>query len=100
MDIKVFKKSAQFIVKRNVSERIARVLATFEPQEGILHLIYCTRGTPASDDFEDCEIACAELIAEFPEIKKAKTQCLSSEEYLLENDKDEVFSSTVGWELR
>ena len=94
MDVKVFKKSAQFIVKRNVSERIARVFASFEPQEGSLHLIYCTRGMPTNDDLEDCEIACAELIAEFSEIKKAKTQCLSSEEYLLESDQDEVFSNS------
>lgn len=92
LDAAAFKKSARFIVKRNVSARVDRVFASFEPQDEALRLIYCTSGGPTDDDLEDCETTCAELIAEFPEIKKAETQCLASDEYVFPNDPDEVFS--------
>jgi hypothetical protein len=91
MDAMIFKKSAQFIVKRNVSERVDRVLTRFEPKNGTLSLIYCTSDLPTDDDLEDCEIACAELIAEFPEIRKAETQCQPSEKCVLECGFEEVF---------
>ena len=92
VDSATFKKSARFIIKRNVSERVDRVLASFEPKKGDLRLIYCIRGKPTDDDVEDCEIACAELIAEFPEVRTAETQCLSSEECTSMDNQDEVFS--------
>ena len=95
MDVVSLKKSAQFVVKRNVSERVVRVLATFEPTDGRLRLIYCTNGLPTDDDSEDCEIACAELIGEFSEISKAETKCLPSDEYASDNDDTEVFSRSL-----
>ena len=92
MDTEVFIKSAQFIVNRNVSERVDRVLASFDQKTGCLCLIYFISGPLNDDDVEDCEIACAELIAEFPEIRKAETQCLPSEKCGSEGDQTEVFS--------
>ncbi|MDR2155322.1 MAG: hypothetical protein LBE78_09905 [Burkholderiaceae bacterium] len=92
MDIMIFKNSARFIVRRNVSERVDRVLAKFEPKNGRLRLVYCIRGLPTNDDLEDCEIACSEIIAEFPEIREAETQCQPSEQYASETDLDEIFS--------
>jgi len=92
MDAATFKKTAQFIVKRNVSERVNRVLAGFDPKNGSLRLVYCTNGAPTEEDLEDCEIACAELTAEFPEIRTAETQCQPSEKCASENNQDEVFS--------
>jgi hypothetical protein len=91
MDAIEFKKTAQFIVKRNVSKRVNRVLTRFEPENGTLSLVYCTGGLPTEDDFEDCEIACAELVGAFPEIRKAETQCQSSEKCFFESDFEEVF---------
>jgi hypothetical protein len=92
MDSVTFREAAQFIVKRNVSGRVHRVLAGFESERGSLHLIYCTRGSPTKDDEEDCEIACAELTAEFPEIKVAETQCRASEGCSPMEDLYEVYS--------
>jgi hypothetical protein len=91
MDAITFKKAAQFIVKRNVSERVNRVLTKFDPKNGYMCLVYCTNDLPTDDDIEDCEIACAELIAEFPEIRKAETQCQQSEKCVFEGNFEEVF---------
>jgi hypothetical protein len=80
MELAAFKKSAAFIAQRNVSERIARVLASFDPASGSLRLVYCTEAQPTDDDWEDCELTCGELIAEFPEITHAETDCVSIDE--------------------
>ena len=45
-----FKESAQFIARRNVSARVARVMASFDPNSGNLSVIYCTEGEPGQDD--------------------------------------------------
>ena len=92
MDALKFRKSATFIAKRNVSARVERVLVKFQYATGELGLVYCTSGKPTADDLEDCEIMCAELIAEFPEIRKAETLCIPSEEYEFRNNQEEVFS--------
>ena len=76
MNENLFKKSTAFIVKRNVSDRVVSVVVTFNPVEGRLKVIYCFRGDPQEEDREDCELACAELIAEFPEVKIAETMCV------------------------
>lgn len=79
MELAAFKKSAAFIAKRNVSEQVVRVFASFDPTSDSLRLIYCTKSEPTSDDWEDCELTCGELIAEFPEIIHAETDCVSIE---------------------
>jgi hypothetical protein len=89
MEAAEFKKSARFIARRNVSARVARVMATFDPDSGNLSVIYCTEGEPTDDDVEDCELTCTELIAEFPQIKTAETKCVSSEQ-CAPNDEDAV----------
>jgi hypothetical protein len=91
MEAQTFRNSARFIVQRNVSERVERVLAQFEPAQGHMILTYCVAGKLTDGDLEDCEIACAELIAEFPEIDTAATHCLPAAECNLRTD-DEVFS--------
>jgi len=85
MELAAFKKSAAFIAQRNVSERVDRVFASFDPSKGSLRLVYCTRSEPATDDWEDCELTCAELIAEFPEIIHAETECVSTDKCTAEN---------------
>ena len=77
MELAAFKKSAAFIAQRNVSERVACVLASFDLTSGSLRLVYCTDTQPTDDDWEDCELSCAELIAEFPDITHAETDCVS-----------------------
>lgn len=86
MEQAALKKSAAFIVQRNVSERIARVLASFDPSSGSLRLVYCTEAQPTDDDWEDCELACGELIAEFPEIINAETNCVPTEKCSLDDE--------------
>jgi hypothetical protein len=70
------KKSAEFIVRRNASNRVLSALVTFEPCEGRLKIVYCFYAEPEENDREDCELACTELIAEFPEVKVAETMCV------------------------
>jgi len=77
MDLEAFKKSAELIVSRNVSEHVQAVFADFKNETGSLNLIYCTNGTPTEDDEEDCEVACAELLAHYPDIRLAETQCVA-----------------------
>ena len=75
MDLKVFKNSATHIAQRNVSERVMRVYASFDSSSGLLQLLYCTEGDSTDEDREDCELTCGELIAEFPDIIFAETNC-------------------------
>ena len=91
METTEFKESAQFIARRNVSARVARVMASFDSNSGNLSVIYCTEGEPTDDDVEDCELTCAELIAEFPQIRTAETKCVSSEQCAPDDDEAVVF---------
>jgi hypothetical protein len=75
-----------------VNERVERVLACFAPESGKLSLMYHINGIPTGEDFENCEIACAELIAEFSEIVEAETQCRPYDGCSSEDERDEVFS--------
>ena len=75
MELAEFKKSAAFIAKRNVSERVAFVLATFDSGTGNLQITYCTDAEPDSEDWDDCELTCSEIIAEFPDVVRAETLC-------------------------
>jgi hypothetical protein len=94
MDRITFKKSGEFIADRNVSDRVLRVVITFEQHEGRLRVVYCLRGEPTEEDCEDCELTCAELVAEFPEIKMAETRCIPISEYVIsDNDIGEVVFS-------
>lgn len=70
-----FKESANHIVRRNVSERVVQVHVSFDSGNGLLQLLYCTEHAPTDDDLEDCELTCGELIAEFPDIISAETDC-------------------------
>lgn len=70
-------KSAKFISNRNVSDRVQKVLISFDENVGHLTLVYHLQLSPTEDDIEDCELTCAELIAEFPEIRTAETLCIS-----------------------
>jgi hypothetical protein len=91
MELAAFKKSAAFITQRNVSDRVARVLASFDADSGSLRLIYCVEPEPTDDDWEDCELACGELIAEFPEIAHAETDCRSISQCPAADDNSVVF---------
>ncbi|WP_340647046.1 hypothetical protein [Phenylobacterium sp.] len=92
MDEEVFRRSAQLIARRNLNDRINRVLANFNSKDGMLNVIYCVEGDPSDDDIEECEITCAELIAEFPEIREARTLCVSVAQCEHFNVDDVVFS--------
>lgn len=75
-----FKREACLVARRNVSERVYRVLATFDPPRGLLKVVYCIDGTPTDGDVEDCELTCGELLAAFPDIRLAETKCISRDE--------------------
>ena len=56
---------------------MVRVLASYGANSGSLRLTYCVEAEPTDNDRQDCELACAELIAQFPEIIRAETNCYS-----------------------
>jgi hypothetical protein len=91
MKNETFIRSAQFIVKRNVSKRVERVLASFDPNNGTLHIKYCTNVQPENNDFDDCELSCAELTAEFTEIRNAEIQCMLIDDYRIVSRDTVVF---------
>ncbi len=78
MTSREFRASAGFIAKRNVSERVRRIVATFDQTAGHLTVIYAFNEEPSDDDREDCELTCAELSAEFPEIRTSETHCVTA----------------------
>ena len=84
MTTDVFKNSASFIAKRNISQRVIRVIATFDQSARHLSVIYVLNGEPSENDREDCELTGSELIAEFPEILTAETSCISVADYSVE----------------
>lgn len=92
MDSAVFGKSAAFIAQRNASERVVRILAGFDPASSSLRLLYCTESAPMDDDWQDLELACGELIAEFPEIMLAETDCVAIGNCIASGDLAVVFS--------
>ena len=71
-----FRKSAECIAKRNITDRVISIVVTFDQRTGKLKVIYCLCGEPREGDRENCELTCAELIAEFPEVKLAETLCV------------------------
>jgi hypothetical protein len=76
---------------RNVSERVIRVIVAFAQEAQHLSVIYISDGVPSADDWEDCELTCGELIAEFPEIKSAETACVRAVDHSVgENDHEIV----------
>lgn len=74
MDSATLERSAALIARRNAGESVAQVVVGFD--NGTLRLTFRTKSEPTDDDREDCELACAELIAEFPEIRTAETRCV------------------------
>jgi hypothetical protein len=94
METTAFKNSAEFIVRRNVSARVARVMVSLDPNSGNLSVIYCTEGEPTDDDVDDCELTCTELIAAFPQIRTAETKCVSSEQCARSDEETVVFSKS------
>ena len=96
MDQEIFKKSAKLISQRNVSDRVLRVIVSFDQHEGLLKVLYCLQGCPKEGDYEDCELTCTELIAEFPDIRQAETECISNAECVKDigDVKDVVFLKT------
>lgn len=72
-----FMRTAETIAQRNVTDHVAKIISTFDPDVGHLKVIYHVLGKPTDDDWEECELTCAELIAAFPEIQTAETDCVS-----------------------
>jgi hypothetical protein len=92
-NLQIFKKSAQIIAKRNVSERVRFVLADFDPSMGHLRVVYCTDSEPTEDDVDDCDETFGELAAEFPAIRSADVKCVSAAECDLAGNEESVVYS-------
>jgi hypothetical protein len=92
MNVDIFKNSATSIIMRNISERIVRVIVGFVSTSGELNLTYLTESRPVDDDWDECELSCAELIAEFPEINRAKTDCCYVGDFLQTSSEKIVFN--------
>ncbi len=68
--------AATFIAKGNLTPRVFSVRVDWN--ESQLHLLvqYFVLGEPGDDERELCELTLTELIAQFPDIQTAETQCL------------------------
>jgi len=97
MEENTLRRSAEIIAGRNISDRVLRVVVTFNSSKGQLRVVYCLASEPTEDDEDDCELTCAELIAEFPEIVIAETSCIPIEQYSATEDETNavVFSRQV-----
>ena len=83
-----FKKSAKFIAAKNVGAQVVKVIFNFDPETGHIKITYYTEGEPSDGDRDNCELTCSEMIAAFPEIRTAETNCQAfvSDERVTEKD--------------
>jgi len=81
----VLQRTASLIAKGNVTPQVACVSVDWDGVAGKLTVNYFVDGSINDDERELCELTVAELVAEFPEIRKADTQCLpySSDECVM-----------------
>ena len=80
MDRQAFENSAREMARRNAGDSVKAISARFEPEAGRLVVSYYLHEAPREEDWDDCEMFCAELAAAFPEIRETKTSCLESPE--------------------
>jgi hypothetical protein len=64
------------IVARNLTEHVVAATVTWDEETSKLSLRYYLDREPHEDDEEECEIAMAELIGEFPHLELASTECV------------------------
>lgn len=76
MNLTQLKNAAEWIVKLNLTDRVRAVRVVWENATSRLTVLYYVDGPPTDAEEEECEITMAELLAQFPEIKIATTQCL------------------------
>ena len=94
MDQQSLKQSAQFIAKNNVDDGVDLVIVTFDHRTAHLKVVFCLNREPTENDWENCELTCAELISDFTDIKTAETKCQIFDKRDLQNVDSEsiVFS--------
>jgi hypothetical protein len=78
MDRQAFESKAREIAPRNAGDSVKAIAARFEPESGRLVVTYHLHDAPTDEDWDDCELFCAELEAAFPEIVATEASCLES----------------------
>ncbi len=96
MERQQLERAAKVISARNVTPNVKMVTIGWDSANAKLTLRYYTDTAPSDDDEEFCEIALAELIAEFPDIRKADTACLLSRGPSVEHAEGIVYTSERG----
>ncbi len=68
--------AGRVIVARNLTEHIVAATVTWDEETSKLSLRYYLDREPHEDDEDECEYAMTELIAEFPYLELASTECV------------------------
>ena len=76
MDTNALARAASLIAKGNVNSSISAVRLDWNSALLRVSVLYFVDGDVSDDERELCELTLAELLAEFPEIRTAETQCL------------------------
>jgi hypothetical protein len=76
MEKNVLERTAALIAQGNVTPQVAYVRVDWDGGMAKLTVQYFVDGSINDDERELCELTLTELVAEFPEICAADTQCL------------------------
>jgi hypothetical protein len=63
-------------VSRNTDKSVVAATVNWQPEKSKLALVYYIDRTPDEESEQRCELALADLIAEFREIKFASSECV------------------------
>ncbi|CAP45194.1 conserved hypothetical protein [Bordetella petrii] len=76
MDYQALMNASRWIAKNNLTDKVCAVRVGWDNDTSKLTVIYYVDGPPTEDEEDECEITMAELLAQFPDVVQADTECL------------------------
>jgi len=76
MDARQLMNASRLIARNNLTDKVLAVRIGWNDDTSRLTVAYYVDGLPSDDEQELCELTMGELLAEFPDIAQADTQCL------------------------
>ncbi|OWT73781.1 MULTISPECIES: hypothetical protein [unclassified Achromobacter] len=78
MEKSALEKAAALIAQHNLTPQVAGVRVGWDEVTAKLVVQYFVDGEVADDERELCELTLTELLAEFPDVRTADTQCIAN----------------------
>ncbi|MCD0505058.1 hypothetical protein [Bordetella petrii] len=78
MDVRELMAASRAIARHNVTDNVLAVAVAWDETASQVTVAYYVDGPPRDDERELCELTLAELLAQFPAIRQARTQCVDA----------------------